>query len=96
MVVSLNFVRGDILYSRHVKVCLQAAQFFPHGYRPRKNTRNAKQTEYKSIWYQEYTVKFLDTVLKVKLFEKVKKKSCVSLLVHLLCVAHKLLCTPKK
>ena len=94
MVVSLDFVRGDVLYSRHVKVCLQAAQFSPHGYRPRKNTRNAKQTEYKSIWYQEYTVKFLDRVLKVKLYESKEEELCVSL-VHLFSVAHKLLCTPK-
>ena len=78
MVVSLDFVRGDVLYSRQVKVYLQAAQFSPHGYRPRKNTRNAKQTEYKSIWYQEYTVNFLDRVLKVKLYESKEKELCVS------------------
>ena len=43
-----------------------------------KNTRNAKQAEYKSILCQEYMVKVLDTIVKVKLYERVKKKSCVS------------------
>ena len=34
-----------------------------------KNTRNAKQAEYKPIWCQEYTVKVLGTIVKVKVYE---------------------------
>ena len=60
-----------------------------------KNTWNAKQAEYNSIWCQEYMVKVLDTIVKVKLYESKEEGLCVSLLVCLLCVAHKLLCTPK-
>ena len=43
-----------------------------------KNTRNAKQAEYKSIWYQEYMVKVLDTFVKVKLYESKEEELCVS------------------
>ena len=57
---------------------LYAAHFSPHGYRPKKNTRNAKQAEYKSIWCQEYMAKILDTVVKVKLHESNEEGLCVS------------------
>ena len=40
-------------------------------------------------------VKFLDTVLKVKLYESKEEELCVSFGLPFLCVAHKLLCTPK-
>ena len=61
-----------------IKPNLQAAQFSPHGYRTGKNTRNAKQAEYKSVWCQEYTVKALDTVVRVKLYESKEEELCVS------------------
>ena len=43
-----------------------------------KNTWNAKQAEYKSIWYQEYMIKVLDTVVKVKVYESKEEELCVS------------------
>ena len=43
-----------------------------------KSTWNAKQAEYKSIWCQEYTVKVLDTVVRVKLYESKAEELCVS------------------
>ena len=41
-----------------------------------KNTRNAKQAEYKSIWCQEYMVKILDTIVKVKVYESREEELC--------------------
>ena len=43
-----------------------------------KNTRTAKQAEYMSIWCQEYMVKVLDTVVKVKVCKSKEEELCVS------------------
>ena len=79
MVFSLNFCAIRCSLQKHlIKPHLQAAQFSPHGYRTRKNTRDAKQAEYNSIWCKKYTVKVLDTVVKVKVYESKEEELCVS------------------
>ena len=51
-----------------------------------KNTWNAKQAEYKSIWYLEYMVKVLDTVVKVKVHESIEEELCVSFGLPFVCI----------
>ena len=78
MVFSLNFVREDALYSRHLCSSYKLRIFTLMVTAREKSTWNAKQAEYNSIWCQEYMAKVLDTIVKEKLCESREEGLCVS------------------